>query len=140
MLSTHTFLRSSASAVRSFSTSSARGTMAKISIIGRLAADPELATSNDGKEYMKYTVGSSYKSGGEDKVSWFRVAAFEAYSKNYLLALRKGTLVYVEGNIRTRILDVEGKSVTSFDIAQRQIYALSRPKSASPEEEGEEEH
>lgn len=89
MFSTRAFLRPSVSVIRSFSTSAARA-MAKVTIIGRLGADPEMVTSSGGREYMKYTVASYHKSGGEEKISWFRVAAFEPYQKEYLLSLKKG--------------------------------------------------
>ena len=88
MLSVRTFLLSSAPAIRSFSTSTARATFAKVEIIGRLGVDPEVVTTKDGKEYMKYTVGTSYKYKNEDKVSWFRIVAFDTV--DFLKTLKKG--------------------------------------------------
>ena len=54
--------------------------IAKVTIIGRLAADPEFHTTPTGTEIVRYAVGSSYKSGGEERVSWFKVAAFDEHS------------------------------------------------------------
>lgn len=74
---------------RAFS-ASARTNIAKMIIVGRLAADPEPYTTSNGQEIIRYAVGSSYKSNGEDKVSWFKIAAFEDHSKPYLKTLTKG--------------------------------------------------
>ena len=74
---------------RAFSTTPA-ARIAKITLIGRLAHDPETVTLNNGDEVVRYTVGSKYKQGEEMKVSWFRVAAFNDSSKPYLQSLKKG--------------------------------------------------
>lgn len=50
----------------------------------------EFSTTSSGAEIARYSVGSRYKSGGEEKVSWFKIAAFDEGSKNYLHSLKKG--------------------------------------------------
>lgn len=90
------FLRASSitPARRAFSNSApnaAFGEIAKITLIGRLAKEPEIASLPSGKEMIKYVIGVSR---GPDKPpSWYRVANFEPEGrggKEYLATLPKG--------------------------------------------------
>ncbi|KAF8536136.1 single-strand binding protein family [Trichophaea hybrida] len=119
MFSTRSLISATPALARAFS-STPRAAIAKVTIVGRLAADVEFVTTASGTEIAKYTVGSRYKQGGEDKVSWFRVASFDEHTKNYLHGLKKGTLVYLEGSLRTNTYEGDdGKSHIVYNITQR---------------------
>ena len=64
-------------------------TMAKMSIIGRLTADPEVITTLSGHECVRYTVAKGH---GKDKYpSFFRIMMFEeGKDRETLLGLPKG--------------------------------------------------
>ena len=66
-----------------------RRTMAKMSIIGRLTAAPEMMTTVSGQECVRYTIAKGH---GKDKYpSFFRVMMFEeGKDREILLALPKG--------------------------------------------------
>lgn len=80
------------SSLRSFSTSTARASMAKISIIGHLAATPEVQATSTGHELVKFAVATN--SGPKDKqtTSWWNVASFapEGPFREVLTSLPKG--------------------------------------------------
>lgn len=75
---------------RLFSTSP-RSALAKMQIIGRLAAEPELTNTSTGQEIIKYTLATSYGPRDNQKTSWFRIASFEdGARRDLLLGLPKG--------------------------------------------------
>ena len=82
---------------RAFSTTSARD-LARLSLIGRLGAAPELITTGNGRELIKYVVAvptGPTDSEGNRATSWFRVSNFNisdegSKGRNYLTSLEKG--------------------------------------------------
>ncbi|KAI9826653.1 MAG: ssDNA-binding protein, mitochondrial [Thelocarpon impressellum] len=111
--------------------------VAKISIVGRLAAEPELQPTASGNDVVKYAVGTSYGPRDNRQTSWFRVASFEAEGprRDYLLGLQKGTLVYVDGEASMRTFeDKEGQTRSALNIVQRSLEVLKRPEGARVEE------
>ncbi|KXJ94788.1 hypothetical protein Micbo1qcDRAFT_160074 [Microdochium bolleyi] len=120
------------SATAAFSTS-ARREIAKITIVGNLAATPELRATSTGRELVEYAVASN--SGPRDNrlTSWFRVTSFlpEGPQRDFLTSLPKGATVYVEGNATMNTYqDAEGKNRSSLRIVQQNIEVLRRPASA----------
>jgi single-stranded DNA-binding protein len=94
MFSARSFLQATRPMARSFSAQPARQ-IARVTLVGRLPADAEMAQTSSGKEYVRYAVGNTIKkSNGEEKTSWFRVSVFEERSKEYTLSMKKG---YVGG-------------------------------------------
>ncbi|KAI9874557.1 MAG: ssDNA-binding protein, mitochondrial [Pleopsidium flavum] len=122
-------------AKRTFTTTPATR-IAKMTIVGRLAAEPELTATSTGQEMVKYAVGTSYGPKDNKQTSWFRVASFdEGPRRDYLLGLGKGTLIYVEGDASMRQYDdSEGKRQSALSITQRNIEVLKRPE---PKPEGQ---
>lgn len=77
---------------RAFSASAARP-RARITIVGNLAATPEVRSTSTGRDLIEYAVASN--SGPKDKriTSWFRVVCFsdgEGPRRDYLTSLPKG--------------------------------------------------
>lgn len=81
----------------------------KVILVGNLGKDPEVRAMQDGKEIATLTVATSEswkdKSTGErkEKTEWHRVVIFNEHlvhvAKEYL---RKGSKVYLEGQLQTR--------------------------------------
>ncbi|KAI9818439.1 MAG: ssDNA-binding protein, mitochondrial [Pycnora praestabilis] len=112
-------------------TSTPRANLAKMTIVGRLAAEPELTATSTGQEMVRYAVGTSYGPKDNKQTSWFRVASFENEGprRDYLMGLQKGTLVYLEGDASMRTFDdSEGKQRSALSIVQRTIEVLKRPE------------
>lgn len=76
----------------------------KISLIGRLGADPELTyTAASKKPVCKFSIATS--DGGRDEhgeniAQWHKVVAWESLAENCAKFLRKGRQVYVEGRLK----------------------------------------
>jgi single-stranded DNA-binding protein len=65
--------------------------VAKLTIVGRLGADPELATTSAG-EIVKYVVATNHGPAENRTTSWWRVASFspDGKARERLLGLQKG--------------------------------------------------
>lgn len=85
------------------------GSVNKVILIGNLGKDPEIRTTQDGKEIGNLTIATSEswkdKNTGErkEKTEWHRVVIFNpglmGVVKQYL---KKGSKVYIEGALQTR--------------------------------------
>ncbi len=81
----------------------------KVILIGNLGRDPEIKHTTDGKEIANFSVATSEtwkdRTTGEkkEKTEWHRVVVFNeglvSVIKNYA---KKGTKIYLEGNLQTR--------------------------------------
>ncbi|RYO75784.1 hypothetical protein DL766_005758 [Monosporascus sp. MC13-8B] len=114
---------------RAFS-ASARRDIAKITLVGNLAATPEVKPTSAGREFVEYAVASNEGSGEKRTTSWFRVAAFieEGPRRDFLTSLAKGSTVYVEGDaVLKSYTDDEGKQRSHLRIYQRSLQVLRRP-------------
>jgi len=85
------------------------GSLNKACLIGKLGADPEVRSTNDGRKIANLRVATSErwtdKSTGEkrEKTEWHRVVVFnEGIAKVAEQYLKKGSSVYVEGQLQTR--------------------------------------
>ncbi|KAL4992002.1 hypothetical protein BDW68DRAFT_150999 [Aspergillus falconensis] len=119
---------SAAAPARSFSSSSARA-MARMNITGRLGATPEVTTTQNGIEYVKYNIASESGPSNNRVTSWFNVKAFVSDGqREYLSNLPKGTLVSVDADASLRkFQNSEGVETTSLSLHQRNIEVLRRP-------------
>ena len=85
------------------------GTVNKVILIGNLGKDPEIRTTQDGREIANITVATSEnwtdKISGErrEKTEWHKIAIFNpglvGLVKKYL---HKGSKVFIEGQLQTR--------------------------------------
>ncbi|KAJ9664979.1 ssDNA-binding protein, mitochondrial [Coniosporium apollinis] len=113
---------------RSFSTTP-RASLARMSIIGRLAAEPELTNTSTGREIVRYALGTSYGPKEDRKTSWFSVTCFdEGPRRDHLLSQPKGTLVYVDAEAQMRTFEDEsGRKQSRLNLIQRNFEVLSKP-------------
>ncbi|KAL8414897.1 hypothetical protein RB594_005922 [Gaeumannomyces avenae] len=118
-------------AARAFSTTSPRS-LARIQLIGNLADAPELSVTSSGREIVKYAIATNAGPKDNRKTSWFRVTSFEAEGprRDFVLALPKGSMVYVDGDASMNTYeDTEGKMRSALNITQRNLELLKRPQS-----------
>ncbi len=85
------------------------GSVNKVIIVGNLGKDPEVRSFQNGGKVVNLTVATSEswrdKASGErkEKTEWHRVAIFnEALGKIAEQYLKKGSTVYLEGQLETR--------------------------------------
>ncbi|MCJ1478686.1 ssDNA-binding protein, mitochondrial [Lambiella insularis] len=112
--------------------------VAKITIVGHLAAEPELMPTSTGTDMVRYAVGTGYGPRENRQTSWWRVASFvkEGEGRDRILALPKGTLVYVEGEASMRKYESkEGKAESALSIVQQKMEVLRRPDAQFPSPE-----
>ncbi|CAG8043283.1 unnamed protein product [Penicillium salamii] len=120
-------LTNAAQTARTFSTSPAHS-LARLTLTGRLGAEPELQTTANGTEVVRYSVGTNYGPRDNRQTSWFRISNFvpEGAQRDYILGLQKGTLVFVEGDAKMSTWeDAEGKNRSSFNVVQRKLPILT---------------
>src|SRR5436853_1285555 len=85
------------------------GSVNKVILIGNLGADPEIRRTQDGKPIANLRIATSEtwrdKATGErrERTEWHRVVIFnEALSRIAEQYLKKGSKVYIEGQLQTR--------------------------------------
>lgn len=104
----------------------------KVQIIGRLGRDVELRQTPSGQSVASFTVATdeSYTSRDGQKVEqteWHRINIFGKQAELCGRFLGKGSLVYVEGRIRSRKwTDKEGIERTSTEINADRVQFLDR--------------
>ncbi|WP_375694223.1 single-stranded DNA-binding protein [Bartonella sp. AD24XZML] len=81
----------------------------KVTLIGRLGADPESKTMNSGTEVVNFRIATSESYTDKnthqkvEKTEWHSVVIFNPHlAKIALQYLKKGSKVYVEGKLQTR--------------------------------------
>jgi single-strand DNA-binding protein len=85
------------------------GSVNKVILVGNLGRDPEVRSTQDGREVANFTLATSEswkdRNTGErkEKTEWHRIVIFNDglinIVKNYL---KKGSKVYIEGQLQTR--------------------------------------
>lgn len=70
---------------------------------GNLGKDPEIRTTNDGKEYALLYVASNQP--GRDTTDWFNIAAFHPDTVDAARDLTKGDRIRVSGYVTTRTFE-----------------------------------
>jgi single-strand DNA-binding protein len=84
------------------------GSVNKVILVGNLGADPEARSLNNGGEVVNLSVATSERwndreGNRQEKTEWHRVVIFnENLGKIAKQYLRKGSSVYLEGQIQTR--------------------------------------
>lgn len=99
-----------------------------VTLIGRLGSDPELKTTNTGKNVCNASVATSEKWGDQEKTTWHRVVAWGKVAEFMSQYSRKGGLIYVQGSIQNReYTDKEGVKRQITEILVNQFRSLSSP-------------
>lgn len=99
------------------------GSINKVILIGNLGADPEIRHTQDGRPVANLRVATSEswrdKSSGErrERTEWHRVVIFnEGLCRIAEQYLRKGSKVYLEGQLQTRKWEKDGVDHYSTEV------------------------
>jgi single-strand DNA-binding protein len=100
------------------------GSVNKVILVGNLGKDPEIRRTNDGRPIANLSVATSEtwrdKNSGErkEKTEWHRVVIFsEGLCKIAEQYLKKGSKVYLEGQLQTRkYTDKDGNEKYSTEV------------------------
>ncbi len=101
----------------------------KVMLIGRLGQDPEIRYTQDGTPVATLSVAtnSPIKRGDtwEEETEWHRVVAWRRLAEVAGEYMNKGTLVYVEGRLKTRSWeDRDGNKRWTTEIVARDMFML----------------
>ena len=81
----------------------------KFQIIGRLGKDPEAKFTKNNLEISSFSVAVSEKYKDKETTNWFNISMFGKTAKIANQYLTKGSLVYLEGNMRNEEYEKDGE-------------------------------
>ena len=105
--------------------------------MGYLGQDPEANTTTSGKLVVNLSIATTEKwkddkGNWKEQTEWHRVVVWPPFSDACSKYLHKGSLVDVEGPLRTRTWeDKEGIKRSTTEIVARQILFLDRKEGGS---------
>ena len=109
----------------------------RVLLIGNTGKDPEIKTFASGNKVAQITLATSerYKDrNGEQKedTEWHSVQAFGKLADVVERFVHKGMLLYVDGKIRTRSYEADGRTIYRTEIVADHIQMLDRPQGNRP--------
>ncbi|CAI7603498.1 unnamed protein product [Penicillium palitans] len=120
---------------RAFSSSPANS-IARLTLTGRLGAEPELHATSSGQEIVRYNIATTHGNRENRQTSWWRITNFvpEGSQRDFVLGLQKGTVVFVEADAKMATWeDGDGNSRSTLNVVQRTLEVLKRPDHGSDE-------
>ena len=117
--------------------------MNKITLMGRLTAQPELKYSNTGTAYANFTVAvNRFKD--RDKADFFRCVCFGKTAEMMASKLDKGCRVMVEGEVNIDNVEKDGQKLTYINVPVQRVevidWANNANAPAKPQKENETEY
>lgn len=110
----------------------------KVQFIGHLGRDPELRSTPNGAQVCTFSVASTEKwkdkASGErrEETEWLRCTAFDRLAEVCGEYLAKGSLVYVEGRLKTR--KYKDKDGTERSITECRVNEMKMLRDAPQDE------
>lgn len=103
----------------------------KVTLIGNVGKDPEIKTFASGNKVANIILATSerYKDrNGEQKeeTEWHSVQAFGKLADVVERFVHKGSLLYLDGKIRTRSYEADGRTMYRTEILADHIQMLDR--------------
>ena len=107
----------------------------KVILVGRLGKDPEIKSTPGGTTVAKFTMATDEKftdKSGEkqERTEWHNIVAWARLAEICGQYLRKGSLVYIEGSIRTDSWEDKesGQKRYRTEIVAREMKMLDRKR------------
>ena len=101
------------------------GSVSKTILVGRLGKDPETHTFQDGGKVVNFSLATSdvwrdAQGARQEKTQWHDIAIFnEALAEVAARYLKKGSLVYLEGQNETRTWEKDGQKHRTTEVVLR---------------------
>jgi len=112
----------------------------KVILIGRLGRDPELKYTGTGTPFCRFSMATddswTDKASGErqERTEWHNIVVWDKLAEICNEYLRKGRLVYIEGNLQTREWDdQDGNKKKITEIRARDMVLLGSPQGSGAE-------
>ena len=106
-------------------------------LTGRLTADPELKTINNGTYVCSFTIATErkYKQGEERQADFINVVAWRQTAEFVSKYFSKGSMIGIEGAIQTRkYQDKDGNNRTAFEVIANNVQFVESKRSQGNEE------
>lgn len=103
----------------------------RLILVGHVGRDPESFATSGGTELAKFSLAVSEKRGGDEHTEWFNCVAFGKTSAVVMDYVGKGSLVGVEGRLRTRKYEKDGQARYATDVMVDNLRLLGRKADAS---------
>lgn len=107
---------------------------------GRLTADPELKTTNNGLSVCTFTIAVDrrYKQGEEKQTDFIDIVSWRSSAEFVSKYFSKGSMIGIEGAIQTRkYQDKNGNNRTAFEVVANNVQFI---ESKRPQSNGEGNH
>jgi single-strand DNA-binding protein len=99
--------------------------MNRVYLVGRLGKDPELKAVSETAKVCNFSLATSE---GKDKVEWHSIQAWDKQAENCAKFISKGSLVAIEGRLKTRSYEKQGVTVYTTEVIASHVEFLSSPK------------
>lgn len=103
-----------------------------VTLVGRLGKDPVLFSTKNGKSLARFSVATARRTkitdeNGESygkETLWHEVVAWGQVAENCNRYLKKGSGVFVNGELRPKVREVNGQKKFSCEISADQVIFL----------------
>lgn len=104
----------------------------RVVLVGRLTRDPELRTTNSGKNVCDFSIAVTKRikpQDGSPDADFFRVSAWGQTAEFVSNYLTKGRLVAVDGRLQSRKYQAnDGSNREVVEVVAESVQGLDRPK------------
>jgi single-strand DNA-binding protein len=106
----------------------------KTIIAGRLTADPELRTTQNGVSVTSFTVAVNRRMAkdGETQADFFNVTAWRATAEFVTKYFRKGSSICVTGLLQNRSWEKDGQKHYATEIVADEVYFVDSKNETQP--------
>ncbi len=108
----------------------------RVQLIGNLGKDPEGRFTPTGKQVVNFSlaVSNRWKSGGETKeyTEWVNIEAWGRLGEICQEYLKKGSLVYIEGRLKTDRYETEGETKYFTKVVATTMQMLDKKSAGEP--------
>ena len=108
----------------------------RVQLIGNLGKDPEGRFTPTGKQVVNFSlaVSNRWKLGGETKeyTEWFNIEAWGRLGEICLEYLKKGSLVYIEGRLKTDRYETDGETRYFTRVVTTSMQMLDKKTADEP--------
>lgn len=106
----------------------------KVILVGHVGKEPEIKTLDSGAKVARFSLATteSYKKDGQkvDQTEWHNIVAWRGLADIVEKIIHKGSLVYLEGKLKSRSWEDENKvRRTTTDIELESLNNLTAKKS-----------
>ena len=105
-----------------------------VSIMGRLARDPELRTTTSGKSVVSFTIATDRNrkdANGQNQTDWIQMTAWGKTAEFICKYFQKGSMIAIDGRLQSKTYqDKNGNNRTDMEVVVEEVNFVGA-KSAS---------